>query len=324
MNRSHIFDACEEHLSVLATRIALRGKLNILNLHLHCEDFYAGLLNRLYSLQLKNMNVYVQNAEGIDLIDAAAKVVLQVSATATKQKVNAALSKDLSAYKGHSFRFMSVSKDASHLRTETFANPHQLVFNPTTDVYDVASLLHIILHLDLSKQREVYAYLQEELSELGGDRILQESNLASIINVIAKENLTAKFCDTNIADFNVDEKIVFNKLDAAASMIEDYKVYSHIVDRIYTEFDNSGVNKSKSVLDTFRNIYLRLSTKYSGDELFFQIVEEVTKNIRGSSNFSRLPIEELSLSVNVIAVDAFIRCKIFKKPSSLGASHVTT
>lgn len=324
MNRSNIFDACEEHLSVLATRIALRGKLNILNLHLHCEDFYAGLLNRLYSLQLTNMNAYIQNAEGIDLIDATAKVILQVSATATKQKVNAALSKDLSAYKGHSFRFMSISKDASHLRTETFKNPHQLVFDPTTDICDVASLLHIILHLDLSKQREVYDYLKEELSEPGGDRILQESNLASIINVIAKENLTEAYSGATIADFNVDEKIAFNDLEAAASLIEDYKVYSHIVDRIYTEFDKGGVNKSKSVLDAFRNVYLRLSTKYSGDELFFQIVEEVTKNIKESSNFARIPSEELILSVHVIAVDAFIRCKIFKKPSGLGVVHATT
>ena len=324
MNRSNIFDACEMHLSVLATRIALRGRLNILNLHLHCEDFYAGLLNRLYSLQLKNMNAYVQNAEGIDLIDTNSRVILQVSATATKQKVNAALGKDLSAYKGHSFRFMAISKDASHLRTETFTNPHQLAFDPATDVYDVASLLHVILHSDLSKQREIYTYLQEELSDPGADRILQESNLASIINFIARENLTGAFGGANIADFNVDEKIAFNELGAAVSVIEDYKVYSHIVDRIYTEFDNSGVNKSKSVLDTFRNTYLKLSAKYSGDELFFQIVEEVTTRVKESSNFAQLPIEELTLSVNVLAVDAFIRCKIFKKPSGAGIAHVAT
>lgn len=324
MNRSHIFDACEMHLSVLSTRVALRGRLNILNLHLHCEDFYAGLLNRLHSLQLKNMNAYVQNAEGIDLIDANAKIILQVSATATKQKVNAALGKDLSAYEGHSFKFMSISKDASHLRTETFTNTHKLLFDPTNDIYDVASLLHIILHSDLSKQREVYEYLRDELSEPGAERILQESNLASIINVIAKEDLNGTFSGVNISNFNVDEKVIFNGLDAAASVIEDYKVYSHIVDRIYTEFDNSGVNKSKSVLDSFRNTYLNLSIKYSGDELFFRIVEEVTTKVKVSSNFTQVPIEELSLSVNVLAVDAFIRCKIFKKPPGAGADYVAT
>lgn len=321
MNRSNIFDACEWHLSVLSTRVELRGKLNLLNLHVHCEDFYAGLLNLLYSWQLKNMNAYVQNAEGIDLIDADAKVILQVSATATTKKVTSALGKDLSAYQGHSFRFMSISKDASHLRTKTFANPHNLAFDSATDIYDVASLLDIILHSTLSKQREIYDYLQNELNEPGAERLLQESNLASIINVIAKEDLSGAFGVATIADFNVDEKIAFNGLEAAASVIEEYKVYSHIVDRIYVEFDNGGVNKSKSVLDAFQNTYLKLSMKYTGDELFFQIVEQVTKKIKESSNFAQVPIEELSLSVNVLAVDAFIRCKIFKRPPGVGAAH---
>jgi hypothetical protein len=316
MNRSHIFDACEKHLSVLCTRVTMRGKLNVLNLHQHCEDFYAGLLNRLWSLQLQNMNAEAQNAEGIDLIDKQDKIIVQVSSTATKQKVNAALGKDLSAYKGHSFRFMSIATDASHLRRGVFANPHNLAFDPTADVYDVTLLLSAILHASLAKQREIYDYLKEELSEPGAERILHESNLASIINIIAKQDLTGHFGEISVADFNVDEKVAFNGLHAAASVIEDYKVYSHIVDHTYAEFDNSGVNKSKSVLDTFRNTYLKLSAKHSGDDLFFRIVEEVITRVEESANFARIPIEELSLSVNILAVDAFIRCKIFKKPFS--------
>ena len=316
MNRSAIFDACESKLSVLCTRVELRGKLNILNLHLHSEDFYAGLLNRLYPYQLKNVNAYLQNAEGIDLIDSAAKILLQVSATATKQKVNAALSKDLSAYTGHGFRFMSISKDASHLRKETFTNPHQLTFNPADDIYDVASLLKIILHMDLPKQRDVYDFLKDEL---GDERLMEESNLAAVINVISKENLGSVSSSATALDFNVDEKVSFNQLKAAAGVIEDYKIFHHVVDRIYAEFDNYASNKSKSVLDAFRNVYHQLSVKYTGDELFFQIVEQVISNVRDSSNYSLIPIEELQLCVNILAVDAFIRCKIFKNPA--GATH---
>lgn len=322
MNRSHIFDACERYLSTLCTSVELRGKLNLLNLHVHCEDFYAGLLNRLFLLELKNMNAYVQNAEGVDLIDKKAKVILQVSSTATAQKVNAALGKDLSAHQGHSFRFMSISKDASGLRSKKFINPHNLIFDPANDVYDVASLLSIILHLDLARQRDVYNYLHQELSQPGADRMPEESNLAAIINIISKENLGSSGV-ANIVDFNVDEKVAINGLDAAASVIEDYKVYSHIVDRTYTEFDNNGINKSKSVLEAFRAIYLKLKIKHSGDELFFQITEEVTNRVRQSSNFARVPIEELNLYVNVLAVDAFIRCKILKKPSDAGVYNVT-
>lgn len=321
MMRSNLFDACEHQLAVLCTRVELRGKLNILNLHLHCEDFYAGLLNRLYSWQLKNTNSYEQNSEGIDLIDSDAKILLQVSATATVQKINSALAKDLSSYSGHGFRFMSISKDASHLRKSTYSNPHNLTFNPVDDIYDVLSLLKIILHMELPQQREIYDFLRAQLSDLGSERIMEESNLTSVINIIAKEGLESVSSTATAVDFNVDDKITFNGLTSAAGVIEDYKVYHHIVDRIYTEFDNNAVNKSKSVLDAFRTTYHKLSSKYSGDELFFQIVEDTISKVRSSANYAHIAIEELQLCVNILAVDAFIRCRIFKEPP--GASNAT-
>ena len=45
VNRSLYFNLCEDRLSVLCTRVEMRGKLNILGFHLHSEDFYVGFLN---------------------------------------------------------------------------------------------------------------------------------------------------------------------------------------------------------------------------------------------------------------------------------------
>lgn len=322
MNRSSIFELCSRLLATLCVQVELLGKLNILNLHLHCEDFYAELLNRLYSLQLKNVNAYVPNAQGIDLIDSGTKLLLQVSSTATKQKINSALGKDLSAYPNHGFRFMSISKDASHLRTETYTNPNALTFDPAKDIYDVASLLKIIQHMDLPEQREVYQFLRDELGDPASDRLLEETNLASIINIIAQEDLGSVSPDATPVGFSVDAKVTFNDLHAAAGVIEDYKILHPRVDRIYAEFDKSGANRSRSVLDAFRATYLKLSSKYQGDELFFQIVEQVIRHVQGSANYKTVPLDELQLCVNVLAVDAFIRCKIFKKP--LDPAHATS
>lgn len=319
MNRSQLFDLCEMHLSTLCTRIELRGKLNILNFHLHCEDFYAGLLNLLFSYQLKNMNAYEQNAEGIDLIDPSAKVILQVSSTATSTKINSALMKDLSAYKGHGFRFVSISKGAEHLRKGKYSNPHGLIFEPASHIYDVVALLNIILHKDIVEQRQVYEYLKRELGDASNDGVIEESNLAAVINIIAKEDLGLFSHGVTATLFNVDEKVACNSLQSAVSVIDEYKIHHHRVDRIYAEFDLQGVNKSKSVLDAFRMIYIKLAPKYSGDELFFQVVEEVTSRVRNSTNYAKIPLDELELCVNVLAVDAFIRCKIFKEPA--GAVH---
>jgi len=316
MNRSSYWNLCEQRLSTLCTRVELRGKLNILDFHLHAEDFYLNFLNVLFGFSLKNMNQVTQNAEGIDLIDDVNKLVLQVSSTATKAKVESALSKDLTPYKGYRFNFVSISKDASELRKQSFTNPHGLIFSPKDDIHDVKSILSHIQHLKIDKQRVIYDFLKKELQP-DEDQPLIESNLAAVINILAKEN----FADVNGAPnpqaFDVDKKLIFNNLRAAAIVIEDYKIQHHRIDKMYSVFDASGQNKSTSVLSWLRQSYIKLSGQFSGDDLFFQVVEQAIKTVQASANYIDIPLEELAMWINALAVDAFIRCKIFKNPEGL-------
>ncbi|KKA07103.1 hypothetical protein VP02_15015 [Pseudomonas ogarae] len=319
MNRSLYFNLCEERLSILCTRVELRGKLNILDFHLHSEDFYVGFLNLLFGYALKNINASAQNIEGIDLVDVTEKLVLQVSSTATKVKIESALGKDLSAYKGHSFKFMSISKDAKHLRNGTYANPHGLIFLPAQDVYDVSSVLNEILHLDIARQQKIYDFLKREL-KADTEKPLAETNLASIINIISEEDLSAVASSGAVDAYNLDDKIELNKLEVAAEIIEDYKVYHPRIEQVYGVFDAAGKSKSKSVLDSLRHTYLKLSMTFGGDELFFKIVETVVERVQSSGNYVVMPLDELERNVNILVVDAFIRCKVFKEPK--GAKNV--
>ena len=60
MNRENLFNYIEEHLAVLAYRVERRGKLNILDLHLHSENFYRDFLNLLYGWNLENQNTEIK------------------------------------------------------------------------------------------------------------------------------------------------------------------------------------------------------------------------------------------------------------------------
>jgi hypothetical protein len=112
MNRQETFNFIEKKLTYLAFRLEVRGGLNILDLHLHSENFYLHLLNLLFDWKLQNHNAERNNSTGIDLVDTTNKIIVQVSATATKQKIESALSKDLSNYNHYKFKFISISKDA--------------------------------------------------------------------------------------------------------------------------------------------------------------------------------------------------------------------
>jgi hypothetical protein len=306
-------DLCTKKLSILVCEIEIRGHLNILDLNIHAENFYARLLNLIFGYSLSNLNATTQNAAGIDLIDHTAKVVLQVSATATKAKVEASLAKDLTSYVGYSFKFVALTTDASSLKSKTFVNPHKLAFSPTNDIFDVKAISGIILALDLSRQQQIYQFLKTEMLSLDIE-VPSDSNLATLINILGGEDLRVQNQTGTPIPFNVDSKITFNNLNTAAQIIEDHKIYYHKVENLYSTFDQAGKNKSTSVLSAFNNVYLRLSMQFKDDELFFEIVQHMIDVVKNSSNYVAMTLEELELCINILTADAFIRCRIFKNP----------
>lgn len=314
MNRAHYFDFIENKLSCLATRIELRGKRNLLDLNLHSENVYLYFFNELFGWQLQNMNVIKPNAEAIDLIDQTNQIIIQVSATATKQKVDSALSKEkLASYKAYSFKFIFISKDASKLRAQTYNNPHNINFDPKSDIYDIKNILDIIIVLDIGSQRRIYNFIKQELgSDIDVSKI--DTNLAAVINILAQEDWDKELDSYQTKPFEIERKIEFNNLKNAKAIINDYKIHHNRVDKIYAEFNKIGVNKSNSVLVSIRNAYIKNKIAISDDDLFFKVIELIMEKIQTSANYTPLPYEELELCVNIIVVDAFIRCKIFENP----------
>jgi hypothetical protein len=313
MESQKYFNAIEEKLSILATQIEMRGKLNILDLHIHAEQFYLQLLNLIFNWNLESLNALQQNAEGIDLIDKHNLIVVQVSSTATKVKVESSLSKDLSIYKGYSYKFISISKDANPLRTQSFLNPHNLSFNPTSDIFDVPSLLRKILTMTSVEQEKILNYLNTELKyELDPQKV--ESNLCVIIKILAKVDWTISELGLQSIPFDIDKKITHNEIDRAKVLVNEFKVHFHRLEKIYSTFNEQGANKTYSVLNGIRTIYLSLMLTQKGDELFFSIVEKVIVKIASSGDISNIPEDEMDLCVQILVVDAFIRCKIFKNP----------
>ncbi len=314
MNRPDYFNVIEERLNLLALRIISRGRLNILDFHGHSENFYQFFLNEVYGWEVTNENDVKQNVEAIDLVDHTNKLVLQVSATASKQKIESSLSKgSIKNYTGYTFKFVSIARDADELRKESFKNPHGTTFNPETDIIDKNSILSKIRGLDISNLEWIYKFVKKELvNEI--DPLKLESNLATVINILSKENWNKNEPVGEINSFEIDRKISHNNLNSAKIIIDDYSLHYSRVDKIYTEFDLQGSNKSNSVLSTIRQEYAKLKGDLSDDELFFVVISKVQEKVLNSSNYTSIPFDELELCINVLVVDAFIRCKIFENP----------
>lgn len=322
MNRSKYFEYIEEKIHILAHRIQTKGKLNILNLHLHSENFYLHFFNLLYGYELINLNSNTQNVEAIDLIDHKNKIIFQVSATSTKQKIESTLAKDIfKKYKDYTFKFISISLDATDLRTKTFSNPHSVIFDPKNDIFDIKTILNFILAEKIKSQRELYEFIKDEL---GGeiDIIKLDSNLATIINILSLEKWDDSHIDDNSNSFEIERKIQFNELEDAREVIEEFCIYYKKVDEKYTEYDLLGANKSNSVLNSIKKEYRKLKKTEKKDEIFFNTIENIKKKVLTSNNLNNIPIDEIELCIDILVVDAFIRCKIFENPKDY--KYVTT
>lgn len=276
MNRSNYFNYIEEKLQLLGLRIAQRGKINILDLNIYSETFFADLLNILLNLELINLNVFKQNVEGIDLVDINTKTIAQVSSTCTKQKIENSLSKEIfKKYVGYRFKFISIAKDAAKLRNDSFANPHGALFSPVDDIIDIGTVLNIILNMSIDDQKKLYEFIKKELgTEI--DIVKVDSNLATIINILASQNLNEVVESPEINSFEIERKIDFNDLESVKDTINDYKIYYQKLDEKYSEFDRAGANRSLSVFQIIRKQYQVLQNESkSSQDVFYRIIDKI-------------------------------------------------
>ena len=196
-------------------------------------------------------------------------------------------------YKGYSFKFISISKDAKNLRTKTFSNPHNLIFSPAEDIFDIPSLLKIITAMDIDRQKEVYEFLKKELkSEPDPEKV--ESNLTTIIKILSKEDWSQGALGFETIPYDIEAKISYNQLDTARVLIDDYKIHYPRIDKIYSDFDKQGVNKSLSILNGIRTEYLSSWTQLVLlTSVFFRLSKKLFRR------FGRVPITRLCPKKNL-------------------------
>ncbi|AQZ45548.1 ABC-three component system protein [Paenibacillus larvae] len=327
MNRQRYFDEISERLEILAFRIKTNGKLNVLDLNVHVETFYRDLLNNVYGCNLQSANILTANVAAIDLIDEENKLVIQISSTATKQKIESTLRKDKTldfASLDYRIKFLFIADDAHNLRSNKYNNPHNISFSPHEDIIDKVSLMTTISQLSIGAYSLVHDLFMREFGGAPSPMKIT-SNLATIVNLLAAEDLEEGSTTTNLNLFDIDEKITFNELALIKdTTINEYTPYYSKLEGIYKEFEHEGRNKRISVLRKITSFYEKelCKVELSNVEKFFNVVTSLEEYIVSSNNLNEIEEDVIEMCVKIITVDAFIRCKIFENPK--GYNHVAS
>ena len=285
------------------------------DINIHCEDFYMRLLNLLYGWNLVNANTIQRNSPAVDLIYTSGNIIVQVSSTNTTTKIQSSLDKIDAQYTGYYYKFVSIAKPADKLKEHKFSTPSNLniQFEASNDIYDIDTLLNKIKSLSAAEMEEVYKFIKQEL-QFETDELKLETGLAHVINELSEIDLESNKVVFDTTPYDIDNKIIKNNLAVFKEVVEQYDVYFYVVQRIYNEFDTMGNNKSYAVLQTIRKEYLELKSKFSGDELYKAIAQNIKDKLSLSANLKQFYDDDIELYVDIILVDAFIKCKIFEKP----------
>ena len=300
-------------LSYLSSEVRLSGSMNLHDSNVLLEDVFKEILNITYGLELQNANLIKQNIKAIDLIDCSTKTFIQVSSDNSKAKVQTSLDKiELPKYEGYTFKFVCISKGVSHLKKHHFNVPKGISFNAETDCYDDKRILRDVLAKDIDTIRKLASYLEESILPVTADE-RRPSVITYVINRLADEPLAEIAVNPDTKSFDLEPKIDFNSLKRWRHI--KYTVFSLLVDKIYRAYDEQGVNKSFAVLSSLHDLYLNLASELTGDALFDKLLESVYDIVNKDYEYNEsLTREELQVNIKIVLVDAFVKCKIFKKP----------
>lgn len=320
MNNGIYLDYIIRYLSILQITVIEKSKINILDTNLYAEDFYRDLFNLVYGLNLENANSLKQNAPSIDLIDNANKTIIQVTSTVTKDKIENTLSKSIfeREYFNYTLYFIFIGKSAENLIGKKYKNPYKIKFDSNNNIYDISRIIKKIKSLDIDNLRRVYELVKKyfEKPEISPKRVneLLPKVIKAILCYDDQEYLKMK---DNIDPFEISEKINFNNLRESKYVIDEWILYQYCMVNIYEEFDRSGKLKSIAVLRRINKKYRELKKKFeNSDDIFFEIIYSLEEEMRYNEELVEAGIteEELDMCIEIITVDAFIRCKIFEKP----------
>ena len=157
----------------------------------------------------------------------------------------------------------------------------------------------------------------------------QLSILAEIINVLGSiiyNDIEEEEDKTDV--FKIEAKILYNNVIDFRPLLDEYKIFIGKLSSIYQEFDSQGTNKTHKVLSNIRYHYLKVKAEFNAssqgkpeidvirenaDAIIQKVEERLREEINRAINITE-SVETINISLLVVIIDAFIKCKILEEP----------
>lgn len=304
MNRVNYSEKFSSYMIGLNQLIETNGKLNLLSSHVHAEYFYRDLLNVLFQYSLENINEVDPNATAIDLIDEQNKIIIQVSATCTKAKIESALSKEIIydyVKDDYHMKFVFIGTQKESIKGKDYVNPYDIKFDSTNDILLTNDLHKKFINLNINNQTQVISWLKKELEPVVfNDAIFEltdefidhqlQSNIKSLgpryspeLNVTT-DNMLAFEAITISDSFQKDNNKHLKDIIDSVERIKDFNLESQKAKDYYHKFKEEIENKIIKI-----NLFLNNKVSFHQKIEKLKEIEIELENIQDISDRYSLP-----------------------------------
>jgi len=163
ISRGLYIGAIVDEFATIAEKIAMRNRLHLFDLTQHAEAYFQRILNISFGWSLINLNEERSNAPGLDLGDKNKGVGVQVTSSASAQKVidtlKALTKEQKKDYHSKIIVFIAGKKQGSYSIKQSFME--DLPFT-TKNIWDLNRVARRAMVLDIKQIQELHRHVTEE------------------------------------------------------------------------------------------------------------------------------------------------------------------
>lgn len=196
-------DICSK-LSIARYYLEMQNISGYFDINKYCEDFFGGLLNIVYDINLSNLNNIQYNYPAVDLGDSIRKICIQVTSTNDRSKIENTIKKfeGHMLYNKYTYLWIFILGDMKGYKSEFQYDSSKYILS----IKDINILGKDISKLSLDKLKQVSTYLNSTLniSQCNEDKkLFEEFNLneKNFMIFISKHDFSIEPTDLTIIDY---------------------------------------------------------------------------------------------------------------------------
>ena len=240
------------YISVIQYEVENRGSIHLYDINIFCEKIFCEVLNQVYSLNLKESNLFEKNNVAFDLNDNRRKLVYQVTSQTDSKKIKHTIEefiKNNLHKKYKKLKVLLLKKKPNF--TTTFDTKGLFNFDTKEDIIDIKNICDDIFKMEPNKIFNLHKKLKEffDIAKPTVKYANEEETIIHLINIITESTEYVEDIGVIVdPEFKINKRFKEYSDYIKSEFIECKKIYGSKLDEVINSYSKTDKIKLCSYL----------------------------------------------------------------------------